>query len=589
MASVPVEPLAAFLWQAALRPAAVAILDDEGPWTYRQLASAAARLADRLDRAGVEPGSLVGLSVTRGRRVVAGILGIWLRGCAYVPIDPDYPESRRSYLARDAGTGHLVVDGPDDGFAVAPGESPPGERELPGGLAYVIYTSGSTGEPKGVLVRHANLRALFTAAAEVMPAGPQDVGTVFHSYCFDFSVWEIWRVLAAGGRCVFVPAEARTDGESLGRLLAGQRVTLLSLVPSVFANLVQAVRADRTALPHLREVVLGGEAMDLNVARTWLELGVAPRARLVNMYGITETTVHVTARPLDAERIAAFRGPGTPIGRPLPHLRVTVRNPDGAETPPGEVGEMHVAGGGVAAGYLGRPELTGRRFRPGPGAEPGIWYRTGDLARREADGELVYLGRSDAQIQLRGHRIEPGEVAAAIGAVPGVAGAGVTVVPNRGGEPVLVACYVPAGAASPTAAELRAALHDRLPRHLVPARLVPVDRLPVTAQGKLDRAALVVTAGGVSPAGHWQTLVADVWSAVLGFRTGEVAADDDFFELGGHSLAAGRVAGRLSRRTGRAVTLRLLYDHPVLSDLASALAGFDGNGAVNDKRRKPHR
>jgi nonribosomal peptide synthetase DhbF len=573
------DPLTGFLRQADREPEATAVVDGADRWTYGQLADAGRDLADRLARAGVPPRSLVGLSVTRGWRVVAGILGVWLRGSAYVPIDPEYPARRREYVVRDAGVSTVVTDGPDGGFAVVPGYGAPVPDPLPADLAYVIYTSGSTGEPKGVLVGQANLRALFTSCAAVLPAGPQDVGTVFHSHCFDFSVWEIWRLLTVGGCAVFVPAGARTDPRRFAQLLAEHRVTLLNLVPSVFGNLVRALHDDPVQLPRLREVILGGEAVDLDAVRAWFRLGVAPRARLVNMYGITETTVHVTAKPLDPDQVDAFRGPGTPIGRPLPHLRVTVVGDDGAEVPVGATGEMYVAGAGVASGYLGRPELTAQRFT-GPEGDTGPatrgWYRTGDLARREADGELSYLGRRDGQIQLRGYRIEPGEVEAALRELPGVAAAGVAAVPNRQGEPVLVACYVPAGPDPSPPTQLRAELRDRLPGYMVPARLVAVDRLSVTPEGKLDRAAVAATVDRAAPRGRWPTLVAEVWAEVLGYHPTELSTTDDFFELGGHSLAADRVVARLGGHTATPVAVRLLFDHPVLADFATAVRRHAG-------------
>ena len=481
------DTLQRFLRQAEATPDAPAVADGTTRLTYRELAETGAAVAAELAAAGVAPGSLVGLSVTRGWRAIAGMIGIWRHGCAYVPVDPAYPQRRRAYIAADAGFSHLIVDG-GAGLAVEAAANPKAQQ-LPANLAYVIYTSGSTGDPKGVLVRHDNIEALLRSAEDLLPAGPGDAATVFHSYCFDFSVWEIWRPLTTGGQCVLVPTAVSADADSFAQLLARERITLLSLVPSVFANLVGALRADPVALPDLREVVFGGEAIDLNVIKDWYRLGVAPNARLINMYGITETTVHVTVRPLDPAGVDAFTGSGTPIGVPLPHLTVAVLDDDGRPVPPGRSGEMYVSGGGVSSGYLGRPDLTAQRFGTHPEVGPGIWYRTGDLARRDPDGELVYLGRRDAQVQLRGFRVELGEIEAALTELPEVAGAGTVVAPNRQGEPVLVAYYVPA-VPDLSPGRLRAALGERLPGYMVPGRFVPVDRLPVTPEGKLDRKAL---------------------------------------------------------------------------------------------------
>jgi nonribosomal peptide synthetase DhbF len=332
---------------------------------------------------------------------------------------------------------------------------------------------------------------LLDGAATVLPVHPDDVGSVFHSYCFDFSVWEIWRILTTGGRCVFVPAEVTRDPAGFAQLLADSNISLLNIVPSVFANLVRAMGSNPVALPGLREIIFGGEAIDLSTVRAWRRLGLAPRAQLVNMYGITETTVHVTAKRLDSCMPAAGGSRGTPIGLPLPHLQVAVLGADGELAASGSAGEIYVSGAGVSAGYLWRPELTDQRFvHRNFGSGEMRWYRTGDLAVRDENGELSYIGRCDSQVQLRGYRIELGEVEAALRLEPGVFGAGAAVIPNRRGEPTLVGCYVPAGDTDVDTRQLRAAVRERLPGFMVPAVLVPVTELPVTPEGKLDRGVL---------------------------------------------------------------------------------------------------
>ncbi|MDQ2813593.1 MAG: amino acid adenylation domain-containing protein [Actinomycetota bacterium] len=481
---------ARFARQTAASPDSVAVVDGEGSWSYRRIAEEAATLATQLARSGAAEHALIGLSVGRGWRVVAGILAIWSRRCAYVPIDPGYPEPRRQLITADARLSHIITDAGRSGFAVTCAGAGPAHI-VPQDTAYVIYTSGSTGRPKGVIVRHGNVLSLLDGAACVLPADPADAGTVFHSYCFDFSVWEIWRMLTAGGRCVFVPAAATLDGNKLARLLAHEHISVLNLVPSVFANLVRVLGRQPVALPRLRQVIFGGEPLNIGAVRTWYELGAAPAAELINMYGITETTVHVTARRLNRSEMTAYRDAGTPIGRSLPHLRVAVLDEHGQPVPSGSTGEMYVAGSGVSAGYLDRPGLTAARFSHLPFDGGGsLWYRTGDLARLDPSGELTFLGRADDQVQLRGHRIELGEIEAAVRSLPGVADAAATLMPNGAGEPVLVACYVPAGSGASGATTLRDALFGELPRYMVPARLEPIAKLPVTPEGKLDRAAL---------------------------------------------------------------------------------------------------
>jgi D-alanine--poly(phosphoribitol) ligase subunit 1 len=500
MSSAPSDDSIAgrFARQAAACPDSVAVVDGAVRWSYRRIAEEAAALAGQLASAGAAQHALIGLSVSRGWRVVAGILAIWNSRCAYVPIDPGYPEPRRRLITSDARLSHIITDAADGGFAVTRAEAGPAHA-IPEDTAYVIYTSGSTGRPKGVIVRHGNVLSLLDGAASVLPAEPSDTGTIFHSYCFDFSVWEIWRMLTTGGRCVCVPGTATLDGNRLVRLLADEHISVLNLVPSVFANLVRVLGEQPVTLPGLREIIFGGEPLNIGAVRAWYELGVAPAAQLINMYGITETTVHVTARRLDRNEMTAYRDTGTPIGRPLPHLRVAVLDDQGQPVPPGSGGEMYVAGSGVSAGYLDRPGLTAARFSrllfDGGGS---LWYRTGDLARLDAAGELTFLGRTDDQVQLRGHRIELGEIEAAVRSLPGVADAAATLMPNGAGEPVLVACYVPAAGEASGAATLRDALFRQLPRYLLPARLVPIAKLPVTPEGKLDRTALRTAVGGLS-------------------------------------------------------------------------------------------
>jgi D-alanine--poly(phosphoribitol) ligase subunit 1 len=328
---------ARFMRHALMTPDALAVVDDAGTWQYQRLAEEAAALARLLGQAGAAEGTLVGLSVRRGWRVVAGILAIWLKGCAYVPIDPEYPAMRRTLIAADARVHYIITEDTDGGVSVVCTEALQPAHTLPIDAAYVIYTSGSTGTPKGVIVTHGNIRSLLDSSSELLPVRPCDVGTVFHSSCFDLSVWEIWRMLTAGGRCVYVPREATFDANRFAHLLSCERIFVLNLVPSVFANLVRVLRGRPVPLPALREVIFGGEPLNVNAIREWYELGLAPNAELVNMYGITETTVHVTARRLDRQEIIGYRGTGTPIGRPLPHLQVAVLGDRGQPVPAGGV------------------------------------------------------------------------------------------------------------------------------------------------------------------------------------------------------------------------------------------------------------
>ncbi|MHB9857121.1 amino acid adenylation domain-containing protein [Streptomyces sp. YIM S03343] len=484
----------AFAQQAAEHPDAVAVVDGERSVTYGELWDTAGRLAAGLADAGVAPGGLVGLKVHRGWRVVAGILGIWRHGSGYVPLDPRYPQTRQDYIAGDAGLRHLLVEDLEDGLRVKADQAA-GARAVPvpEDTAYIIHTSGSTGDPKGVVVRHSHVLALLESCGKTYDVGADDVWSFFHSHSFDFSVWEIWGALLSGGRVVVVPHEAATDSKIFAGFLAEHGVTVLSQVPSVFGYLVRALADHPVPLPQLRYVVFGGEAVHPQSLLRWYRLGVAPRAELYNMYGITEITVHATVAKLSPALLRA-PGVGTPIGEPLPHLTMVLLE-GGRPVPPGVPGEIHLAGEGVADGYLGRPELTAQRFvRIEELGADRVWYRSGDYAIERLDGGYEFLGRRDDQVKIRGFRIELGEIESVIAGQAGIRECAVVVAESLKGEPTLAAGFVPENddpaQCAATAAQLRSRLPELLPRHMVPGQFVPVNKLPLTLSGKLDRAAL---------------------------------------------------------------------------------------------------
>ncbi|MDX2592029.1 non-ribosomal peptide synthase/polyketide synthase [Streptomyces sp. WI03-4A] len=585
--------------QAARTPVAVAVTCGDEHLDYATLDARAGRLAHRLAELGAAPERFVALALPRSVDQVVAILAVLKTGAAYLPIDPASPAERIGHLLADAapvalvtttgtaartdGTGvpALLLDDPDTGADLAhrPATGPtPARRPLPESPAYAIYTSGSTGRPKGVVIPHANVVRLFTRTGHWFGFGPDDVWTMFHSYAFDFSVWELWGPLLHGGRLVVVPDETARSPEDFLRLLADERVTVLNQTPSAFYPLIRAAteHPDTGARLALRTVVFGGEALETGRLTDWWTRHAAAAPRLVNMYGITETTVHVTYAPLDPA--TAADGPASPIGTAIPDLRVYVLDADLAPVPPGATGELYVAGEGLARGYLGRPGLTAARFLADPFGRPGSrMYRTGDRARWRADGTLEYLGRADAQVKIRGYRIEPGEIEAALHAHPGVADAAVGVFEDASGTRRLVAHVVGTGGAAPTAAELRAHLERLLPAHMVPAAYVPMDALPLTVNGKLDRRALpapgqdgyAVGTDLTPPRTPAERLVAAAWADVLG--AAEVHAGDDFFALGGDSILAVRVTARLRAAFGPGVSPRLLFTHPTVAALAAEL------------------
>ncbi len=602
---------ALFEAQAARHPKATALSFEDDALTYGELNRQANRLARRLRRLGVGVESRVGLLLERSLVQLVGILGILKAGAAYVPFDPSAPAERLELLCADSGIEVLITDGREELPPVAtvvrledaaeehPGEEDGDERDLgvplsPDNLAYVIYTSGSTGRPKGVLVRHGSVARLLSATEPWFGFGPDDVWTLFHSYSFDFSVWELWGALAYGGRLVLVPYWVSRSPEAFWWLLVEEGVTVLNQTPSAFRQLVhtdgEMKAADRAGL-ELRLVIFGGEALDLASLEPWYGRHAADAPRLVNMYGITETTVHVSYRPLaPADLAQAHR---SPIGVAIPDLGLRLLDPHLGLVPVGVTGELCVGGAGVARGYLGRPELTAERFVPDPfAAAPGArLYRSGDLARYRPDGELDYLGRRDHQVKVRGFRIELGEIEAALMAQAGVRSAVVLPRQDASGSTSLAA-YVEAGRGGPAAGELRERLAGRLPEYMVPAAFLVLDAMPLTANGKLDRRALAALpltpeeAGAAeAPRTPTEERVAAIFSDVL--KLERVGLTADFFTLGGHSLLATQVASRVRTVFGVELGVRAVFETPTVETLARRLDGQLGVGAAAEIQAIP--
>ncbi|MFH9010874.1 amino acid adenylation domain-containing protein [Streptomyces sp. NPDC017943] len=585
--------------RAAAAPERTAVSCGDERLTYGALNAEANRLARLLTEHGAGPGRVVALALERGVRLLPALLAVLKTGAAYLPLDPGHPAGRLRLVAEDAApvvlvTEHahahlasgalpaVLLDDPEVAADLARrsgADLSDTERHgpvSPSDTAYIIHTSGSTGRPKGVPVPHANVVRLFAAAAEHFDFRADDVWTLFHSYAFDFSVWEIWGALLHGGRVAVVPYAVSRSPRELLELLHREGVTVLSQTPSAFEQLVEADAERGGDTARLRYVVFGGEALRPARLRPWVHRHGLDRPALVNMYGITETTVHVTHHRLTRADLDDPRR-GSVIGTPLADLRVHLLDPQGRPVPPGATGEMYVSGAGVAAGYLNRPELTAERFLDDPYGPPGTrMYRSGDLARRRPDGTLDYLGRADSQVQLRGFRVEPGEIEAVLGAHPGVARA--AVVPRRApnGALHLVAYTVPAGGVPASPAALRAHAAAHLPEHMVPAVCVPVDALPLTANGKLDTEALPVpdftaAASGARPETPQQALVCAQFEDVLKLPPGTVGTDDGFFDLGGDSLLATRLLARIRQATGAEIPITALFDAPTPAALAQRL------------------
>ena len=577
---------------ARRRPDAEAVVDARQRLTYGELIARADLLARRLSRLGVGPEVPVGVYLERSADMVVALLGVLLAGGAYVPLDPAYPAARLARILETAAPPVVVTRHPMAGelpqsprlMLLDELGQPDGPGSLPeitnGHLAYVIFTSGSTGNPKGVQVTHGSVTHLMEVARRRFGLGEEDTWTVFHSFAFDFSVWEIWGALALGGRLVVVPAEDVSSPERLRELLRSERVTVLNQTPSAARALADLCGGEPPS-PWLRFLVVGGEALPGDLGERLRQWG----APVWNFYGPTETTVWSSAGPVDGGHGESV----VPLGTPLPGYRLHAVDPAWRLAPAGVPGELVVAGVGLARGYYADPALTADRFVPDPfghfGGEPGArLYRTGDLVRKLADGTVEYLGRIDHQVKVRGFRIELGEIEAALDAHPAVAQSVVVVRDGRPGGRRLVGCVVPAGPADERTlrAELLDHLRSRLPGYMVPAALALLPALPLSPNGKVDRKALAAGLGDALPASGApgaemeeglrspaEELLASIWADVLGVAV--KGRDEDFFALGGHSLLAARVASRIRAVFGVELPFRILFESTTLRGLAACV------------------
>ena len=599
----PVDHLSAIAAHGARHADTIAVSCAGSRISYGDLDARSNRLAHHLLERGAGRGVVVAIALDRSPELIVTILAVLKTGAAYLPLDPANPRARLALMLRDsrapllvttralagarsAGDGCSVVCVDDERKAINAQPALAPELDLdPEDAAYVIYTSGSTGTPKGVVVTHGNLTALLDAAAQTFRFSDRDVWTMFHSAAFDFSVWEIFGALTFGGRLVVAPHATTRSPEAFYQLLHDERITVLSQTPSAFSTLSEWEAHMSSPLPlSLRYVVFGGEALRPEALSSWIDRHGDADPMLVNMFGITETTVHVTFRRMTRRDGERARG-RSPIGRPLPGWIVTLRDPDGHPVPPGLAGEIYVGGVGVARGYLRRPELDAERFVTLADRPRERFYRSGDLARVLPDGELDYLGRADSQLKIRGFRIEPGEVEAALLAEAGIHQAAVVAV-EHAGERRLVAYVVAAPGASPVEADLRRRLAARLPEHMVPARILTLAELPRTPNGKLDRRALPAPGderpGGegelVPPSTPVEAEIALIWSEVLG--VGRIGAADQFFELGGNSLSAVQMMLRVQDRFGVSLPLCTAFQCATVASLADAVERSGGSIAA---------
>jgi amino acid adenylation domain-containing protein len=563
-------------------PGAVAVESRGDTLTYAELNRRANRLAWHLRELGVGPGDLVGLCVRRSLELVPAILGILKSGAAYAPLDPGYPAERLAWMLEDTGARVLVgpeqllADLPDTGTSSgavrvrvdadreaieARSAANPLPLAGPGDLAYVMYTSGSTGRPKGVAVTHRNV-VRMVRETNFARFGPEEVFLQLAPLSFDASTLELWGPLLHGGRLVVFPSP-QPSLEELGEVIARHGVTSLWLTAGLFHQMVEG---NLEGLRPVRQLLAGGDVLSpAHVRRVLAEL---PGTTLINGYGPTEGTTFTCCHAMTAESRIEHT---VPIGRPIANTRVYVVDAGFRQLPVGIPGELLLGGDGLAAGYWRRPELTAERFVPDPfGAPGGRLYRTGDQVRWLADGAVEFLGRRDGQVKVRGFRIEPGEIEAALAEHPAVREAAVVAREDAQGERRLVA-YVAADGDP----DLRGHLEGKLPAHMVPSAWVFLDALPLTANGKVDRRALPAPEapraehGYVAPRTPSEEAVAAIWREVLGVE--RVGVHDDFFLLGGHSLSATRVVSRLRQQLGAELSLAVVFECSTLEALAAAV------------------
>ncbi|MGC0416368.1 non-ribosomal peptide synthetase/MFS transporter [Embleya sp. AB8] len=578
--------------QVARDPRAPAVTHQGATLDYGELDTRANRLAGVLRSRGVGPETPVALCLEQSLDLAVAVLAVLKAGGAYLPLDPEQPVERLTFMMADAGVRVLVTDttlrertvghtGPvvlldrERDTIEAADAAPPAGGAGPGNLAYVIYTSGSTGRPKGVAVQHREALAYLDGVRERFEVVPGAVYGLAQSLSFDFAITALYLAWTTGGELHLMPK--RLSGAEFADYLARHPVDYLKMTPSHLAGLAAEVGAERL-LPR-RLLILGGEGSAWEWTRDLAGLGTCA---VVNHYGPTETTVGVTTYRIRAG--AAVTSTVTPIGRPLPNARVYLLDAHLEPVPIGVTGEIHIGGARLARGYLGRPGATADRFVPDPFGPPGgRLYRTGDLGRYLPTGDLEFLGRADQQVKIRGYRVEPAEIEEALRAHAAI---GQAVVDARGpvGGQRLIAYLVPPEddpGEPPAAAELRRELLLRLPEYMVPSRFVWLDRLPLKAHGKVDRALLPEpdagggAAGGerVAPVGEVEEALVGIWTAVL--ELDAVGVTDDFFELGGHSLLAMQVLAGLRKALppgGRQVSLLELFKHRTIRELAELLA-----------------
>lgn len=551
--------------------------------TYEELDQRSNQLAHFLKDHGVKEETLIGLVLDSSLEMIISILAILKAGGAYVPIDPEYPKSRVSYILNDAevpillssgiykslfqenaNTTCFYIDDLNDTISQYPSTAIK-NKLTPANLAYIIYTSGSTGKPKGVAIEHKNVVRLFKTDPNFFDFSSNDVWTLFHSFCFDFSVWEIFGALLFGGRLVIVPKVIARDTASFTKLLEKEQVTVLNQTPTAFNVLQDYLSIEKDYNLQIRYVIFGGEALNPSKLSIWHKL--YPTCKLINMYGITETTVHVTFKELSENDFAKSC---SVIGKPIPTLSCYVLDENLNLLPNGIPGELYVGGDGVARGYINRPKLTQERFINNP-YEEGLLYRTSDIVKRLPNGDMEYLGRKDMQVKIRGYRIELGEIENTLINYAGVSQNVVLVKENKNGVKRLVAYITTQETIDKL--EIQEYLKTKLPEFMIPHQLIFLDKFPMTINGKIDQKSLLQidmeekeNSSKKLPKNKVEKIICSIWEDVLGVN--DIGISDDFFLIGGDSILLIRVSVLIQKTFNKKIAIAEFYQFPTIEQLA---------------------
>ncbi|WP_432409143.1 amino acid adenylation domain-containing protein [Wukongibacter sp. M2B1] len=568
--------------QVDRNPNNIAIVFGNKQLTYKELNERSNQIANYLLRRNIQKGSIISILMDRSINMIAGILGILKAGGVYLPIDPNYPIERIKYTIDDSKS-HLVLTNEvhltklkdieairviclDDEIYDEYEISNTGVSVLSTDLAYIIYTSGTTGNPKGVMIQHKNVVNLILNKDIKFNFNERDVWTMFHSYCFDFSVWEIFGALMTGGKLIVVPKEISRSPKEFGGLLEREKVTILNQTPTAFVNMLRVDKTFSKDYSNLRYIIFGGEALKPRVLREFKER--YPDIKLINMYGITETTVHVTYKELLKEDIDSKV---SNIGKAIPGLRTYIMTKDQSLLPIGAIGELYVGGEGVSKGYLNRKELTKERFVQDPFIKKGKLYKTGDLARLLINGELEYLGRADNQVKIRGHRIELSEIESKIIGCEGVKEAKVIAKSDSDNNKYLCAYIV--NETDMDISKIRSYLRLCLPDYMIPSYFTRLDQLPLTQNGKTDIKSLKeledIAESGTKfepPRNEIERKLVEIWKSIL--QADEVGIDDNFLELGGHSLKVITLASEICKEFSIDIPLTKMFKILTIGQLA---------------------